>query len=289
MTWEAVRDALMQYEQVLCIVNTRKDCRDLHQLMPEGSIHLSALMCAEERSHCISSIKEKLHHGEPLRVISTQLVEAGVDIDFPVVYRALAGFDSIAQAAGRCNRENKLASQGRKGHVVIFVPPRQAPPGLLRKGEDACKEILRLHEECSLTSQIYKSYFASFYAKLNDVDKPEFYDHLVLNAGDFKFQFRTLAQHFQLIDDQCYQSIVVHYHDSRSLCAMLASSCPGRWLQRKLQRYMVNVPNYWLRHFVDHDMVTSVGGYFVQKSANLYKEGVGIQLDDSTLTEQMII
>ncbi|WP_436395524.1 hypothetical protein ACSDBR_00190 [Acidithiobacillus ferriphilus] len=80
-------------------------------------------------SQVIADIKRRLQAGIPTRVVSTQLVEAGVDVDFPVVYRALAGLDSIAQAAGRCNREGRLAG---KGKVVVFVPPKPAPPGLLR-------------------------------------------------------------------------------------------------------------------------------------------------------------
>ncbi|MBI4743808.1 MAG: CRISPR-associated endonuclease Cas3'', partial [Actinobacteria bacterium] len=101
MEWPDVAEKLARYEQVLCVVNTRQDCRNLHALMPDGTIHLSANMCGEERSEIISSVKRKLKNGEPVRVISTQLIEAGVDIDFPVVYCALAGMDSIAQAAGR--------------------------------------------------------------------------------------------------------------------------------------------------------------------------------------------
>ncbi len=100
-TWEEIAAELRELQQVLCIVNTRRDCRELHALLPEGTIHLSALMCGEHRSQVITSIKQRLAAGEPTRVVSTQLVEAGVDVDFPVVYRALAGLDSIAQAGGR--------------------------------------------------------------------------------------------------------------------------------------------------------------------------------------------
>jgi CRISPR-associated endonuclease/helicase Cas3 len=103
-SWEEIAEELKQYEQVLCIVSDRRSCRELYGLMPEGTFHLSALMCGQHRSEIIKSIKQKLKNKEPVRVISTQLVEAGVDLDFPVVYRALAGLDSIAQAAGRCNR-----------------------------------------------------------------------------------------------------------------------------------------------------------------------------------------
>ena len=87
-TWEEIADELKEYDQVLCIVSDRKSCRELHKLMPKGTYHLSALMCGQHRSEVIERIKEGLKNKESVRVISTQLVEAGVDFDFPVVYRA---------------------------------------------------------------------------------------------------------------------------------------------------------------------------------------------------------
>ncbi|MGH8498932.1 MAG: CRISPR-associated helicase Cas3', partial [Methylococcales bacterium] len=126
-SWEEIRDRLVEHESVLCVVNTRKDAQVLFELMPKGCFHLSAMMCAEHRSKVIATIRTRLGKREPTRVISTQLIEAGVDLDFPVVYRALAGLDSIVQAAGRCNREGKLQS----GRVVVFVPPSKTPPGFL--------------------------------------------------------------------------------------------------------------------------------------------------------------
>ncbi|HAB53892.1 MAG TPA: CRISPR-associated helicase/endonuclease Cas3, partial [Ignavibacteriales bacterium] len=196
--WEEIAEELKTFDQVLCVVNTKNDCRQLHSLMPEGTVHLSAFMCGEERSEIISEIKTKLKNREPIKVISTQLVEAGVDIDFPVVYRALAGLDSIAQAAGRCNRENNLFPN--IGNVVVFNPPKQAPPGLLRKGEDACKAIIRNQSYQELTPRLYTDYFKYLYTNLNTFDEPEFYNHLVKDASDFTFQFRTFAQKFNLID-----------------------------------------------------------------------------------------
>lgn len=127
-TWEDLALEFAPYPSVLCIVNRRDDCRTLYELMPgkgEDTFHLSALMCGEHRSKAINQIKQRLKDKIPTRVISTQLVEAGVDLDFPVVYRALAGLDSIAQAAGRCNREGLLD----KGRVVVFAPPSKIPAG----------------------------------------------------------------------------------------------------------------------------------------------------------------
>jgi CRISPR-associated endonuclease/helicase Cas3 len=138
VSWESLAAELQAHDRVLCVVNRRRDVRDLFKLMPEGTLHLSALMCGAHRSEAIRRIKQRLKAGEPVRVVSTQLVEAGVDLDFPVVYRALAGLDSIAQAAGRCNREGLL----EQGRVVVFVPPQAAPPGHLRKAEDASRSVL---------------------------------------------------------------------------------------------------------------------------------------------------
>ena len=135
LTWEELADDLARLPSVLCIVNRRDDCRLLWSLMPKGTFHLSALMCGAHRSNRIAEIKARLKAGLPTRVVSTQLVEAGVDLDFPVVYRAMAGLDSIAQAAGRCNREGLLA----KGVLTVFIPA-QSPAGWCPAagGRDRC-------------------------------------------------------------------------------------------------------------------------------------------------------
>ena len=286
--WSDIAEELSKYPQVLCIVNRRNDCRQLHSLMPKGTIHLSAFMCGEERSEIISGIKQKLRSGEPISVISTQLVEAGVDIDFPVVYRALAGLDSIAQAAGRCNRENKLAAEGKLGKVVVFNPPKAAPPGLLRKGEDACKTILRTNTVSELTPELFTKYFQQFYPNLNGFDKPHFYEQLVKEAGEFKFQFRTLANDFKLIDDS-QRSIVVLYenkktgNNSEKLINELRFKGPSRQLGRKLQRFIVNVPVNCFNRFSQLDYIEEIHGYWVQKDTVIYKPGLGVLCNESDL------
>ncbi len=283
--WPNIAKELIKYEQVLCVVNTRNDCRQLHSLMPEGTIHLSAFMCGEERSEIISDIKQKLRNGYPIRVISTQLVEAGVDIDFPVVYRALAGFDSIAQAAGRCNRENKLGLEGKLGKVVVFNPPKPAPVGLLRKGEDACKSIIRNQSNIELTPSLYTDYFRYFYSNINSFDAPLFYERLVKEATDFKFQFRTLAKDFNLIDVQ--QSIIVLYENkktgntSEKLINELRFKGPSKQLSRKLQRFIVNIPLQMLNRIQRYNYIDEVNGYYVQIDPVLYKPGLGLLGNES--------
>jgi len=238
-TWEVIASRLTAHRQVLCIVNTRKDCYELFKLMPEGTIHLSALMCGQHRAAVIRSIKERLSKGDPVRVISTQLVEAGVDIDFPVVFRALSGLDSIVQAAGRCNREGKLKVE--LGEVIVFVPPRPSPIGLLRKGEDRTREIHSLPDFDPQDPQWFTRYFDTFYDSVNDTGE-NFLKLLVSpDTADLKFAFRTAGEMFRLIDEQDRQPVLVQYGRGKKLINELRREGPHRNLLRKLQRYTVNL------------------------------------------------
>ena len=283
--WQQVADKLCEFEQVLCIVQTRKDCRELHQLMPKGTIHLSALMCAEERSDVIAEIKEKLRNGEPIRVISTQLVECGVDIDFPVVFRALAGMDSVAQSAGRCNREGKL----KCGSVFLFRPPKDNPAGLLRKGADVTKELLELHNyQLVLTPEIYKDYFTKYYKKLNDFDKCDFEGTMLCGRHEAKFQFRTLSDNYHLIDNSFQGTVYVHYcspktgKDNLNLLNRLKSGDVDKHLFRKLGRYSVNLPKKEIEELVNAGRVEQpLEGVFMQSldDEKLYQTGLGFIAD----------
>lgn len=280
-SWDEIAEKLQQHSQVLCIVNKRDDCRALHSLMPEGTIHLSGYMCGEERSEVIREIKKKLNDKEPIRVISTQLVEAGVDIDFPVVYRALTGLDSIAQAAGRCNRENKLKDGG---NVYVFTPPTLSPQGFLRKCEDAGKAILRNFSGTEFKPSLYSEYFKYLYSNLNSFDKVDFYFHLVGSATKFEFQFKTFAEKFNLIDDKQQISIIVQYKDSYKLIEQLRFTGASKELLRKLQRYIVNVPLYKFNKIRESNYIEEINGYWVQSNDNLYRPGLGLIIDETNLT-----
>ncbi len=284
LTWEQLRDQLCQHEQVLAIVNSRKDCRDLHALMPEGTVHLSALMCPADRSRVLAHVKHALRTKEPIRVVSTQLIEAGVDIDFPVVYRALAGLDSIAQAAGRCNREGKPD----RGLLVVFCPPRRAPAGLLRKGEDVMGELMRTHPTLELTPSMFEHYFRTFYRRINTFDKAQFDVHLVGESSQFTFAFREFAERFSLIEDGAQESVIVRYRDpdfpeqsSEHLLERLADGYVDRQLLRQLQRYSVTLYRKEVEYAAQRGYITQCNGYWVQEVEHFYAPGIGVQLDDT--------
>jgi CRISPR-associated endonuclease/helicase Cas3 len=283
-TWKEISEEISNYQQVLCVVNRRDDCRQLHSLMPKDSIHLSGYMCGEERSEKISEIKLKLRNNETIRVISTQLVEAGVDIDFPVVFRALTGIDSIVQAAGRCNRENKLSERGK---VFVFIPPKPSPTGFLRKSEDAGKAILRNNPDAEFNPSLFSEYFKYLYSNLNSFDEVDFYNHLVKDAASFDFQFRTLAEKFNMICDKKQYSIIIWYESKKSgrsneqLIDQLGYAGPSKDLLRKLQRYIVNIPVYIFNKINEAGYVENINGYWVQSDPNLYKPGLGLMVNES--------
>ncbi len=285
-SWDRLATELVEHASVLCIVNRRDDARQLHQLMPKGALHLSALMCGEHRSRVIADIKARLKRKEPVRVISTQLVEAGVDVDFPVVYRALAGLDSIAQAAGRCNREGKLNSLGR---VVIFVPPTPAPPGLLRQAAQISVSLLAGPDQNVLGRNLARQFFEHLYVRAPSLDKQGITDFLTLDARDGQIQFRTAAQKFRLIDDSAYQTILVRYGKNPELLDELTRIGPTRDLMRKLQRYAVNIPKHLFTQLERQGDVYQIQpGIYAQVGDTLYDELLGVVIDGGIAPDELV-
>jgi CRISPR-associated endonuclease/helicase Cas3 len=280
--WDSLAAELSGKDSVLAIVNRRNDARALWQRMPAGTLHLSALMCGAHRSQVIATIKARLKAGIPTSVISTQLVEAGVDVDFPVVYRALAGLDSIAQAAGRCNREGKR----ERGEVVVFIAPKPAPPGLLRKGEDACRSVLHGYSGNPLDRALFARYFEQLYYAC-DLDQHGIADLLKVDGKTLAVNFRTAAEKFKLIQDEDSALVIVRYRGSEGtdetvdqLLHTLRRDDPQRWLMRKLQRYTVNIHrNEAMKLLEQGDIEEAMPGLFVQVSDWLYDLDLGLNPD----------
>lgn len=278
ISWEVVAEELEEYTQVLCVVSDRKSCRKLYKLMPEGTFHLSALMCGQHRSEVIKSIKEKLKGNQPVRVISTQLVEAGVDLDFPVVYRALAGLDSIAQAAGRCNREGRLS----EGKVVVFVAPKQAPPGILRKAAETTINVLRGNrQQDPLDHSMFVKFFSELYWKAVSFDAKGIRSSLEPSREDLRINFRTAAKKFCIIDDSRQRTILVRYGDGDKLIDNLKYVGPNRDILRQLQRYSVNVYTDEFNLLKKRGSIEEVQPNIFALAASIeYSVDVGLMIDD---------
>ncbi len=281
--WDDIARQIQQHPCVLAVVSSRADARELHRRMPEGTVHLSALMCGEHRSRVINNVRQRLLAGEAVQVVSTQLVEAGVDVDFPVVYRALAGLDSIAQAAGRCNREGKRD----RGEITVFVPPSLAPSGTLRRAADTTLSLLSGDSGHTLTRDLFSRYFEHFYMRAPSLDKHGIVGLLKPDgSGDdqLKVQFRAAARCFRLIDDEesGYRSIFVRYEDSPTLIGLLQKKGPERWLMRKLQRYTVSLPEWQFQKLrADGDVSEVHPDIFAQTADGLYHPQLGVLVGDA--------
>jgi len=268
---------------VLCIVNRKKDARSLARLLPtEKTFHLSTNMCAEHRSNTLEKIKNRLiNYTSPFFVISTSLVEAGVDIDFPVVYRALAGLDSIAQAAGRCNREGRLPGFGR---TIIFVPKDQ--PGYVRQPAGIARELLHGKDLANLlTPANYERYFRQRFWQLGE-SALDMKDILPLSSGrGMSYYFRTAAKHFRFIEDDWQESVIVPYGNAVELIARLtAEPWNQRTLLRKLGRYSISIPRHLVGPLAARDYLRESGypGLFLL-DYSLYDDAYGFISPDESV------
>ncbi len=224
--------------QVLCVVNTRAHARALYELLtPQGdAVHLSAAMCPAHRTDVLGGVRQRLLQGQPCRVVATQLVEAGVDIDFPVVYRAMAGVDSLAQAAGRCNREGKL----KRGQVFLFTP-QDSPPLFVRQAAQAARMMLS-HNPDPLALDTVEAYFRELYWQKGDkLDSANLLRLMRDSAPRLDFPFPEVAHLFQLIPDDTIPLLIPHDDDARALIAELPYTPAPARLLRRAQRYTVGV------------------------------------------------
>jgi CRISPR-associated endonuclease/helicase Cas3 len=235
--WETLADQLAQRRQALTVVHQRRDARDLARMLmgrtePGTVFHLSALMCPAHRSNVLERVRTRLAANEPCLLVSTQLVEAGVDVDFPVVYRALGGLDSIVQAAGRCNREGRL----ERGEVVVFRAPSLPPPGTLRRALECMVSLLREFDGSIDPGDagIFERYFRMLYAASS------------LDVGNIQrergeFNFATVGRDFRLIEDDATETIIAPYGEAARRIGALRRLGPSRERLRALQPFTVSV------------------------------------------------
>jgi CRISPR-associated endonuclease/helicase Cas3 len=259
-SWPDIAAEMRMHERVLCVVNTRKQAFALwqelsHRLTEEehgGLFHLSSAMCAEHRLHELGaidtpregSIRWRLQEGLPCRVVSTQLVEAGVDLDFPVLYRAIAPLDSIVQAAGRCNRESLLPELGR---VIVFNPEDESlPQGTYATATQIAATMLSLRSENELATDhaLFAEYFTRLYQIINT-------DREGIQADRQYLNFRSVASKVRVIEEGGIP-VVVPYGGDDGPAMKIVKKIRGKNLNsrvllfgradlRSLQRYMVNV------------------------------------------------
>ena len=211
--WPTLADRIAQEQGALCVVNTRQDARDLYAELAkrkgDAAFHLSTWMCPAHRRDVITQIRERLKAKVPTYVVSTSLIEAGVDLDFPAVFRALAGLDSLAQAAGRCNREGKLA----RGQVYLFEETKPCAIGTLRKAIFAAGLLPEGLEEAPHHPAAFTAFFKEYFNGLNDRGE----DLLKKLQNPRNLRFRDVSEHFRMIPGEGEETLFVPYGDAKEV------------------------------------------------------------------------
>ena len=287
LTDDALAEQLAAHSQVLCIVNSRKAAQSIFSKLPAtGSYHLSTLMVPAQRGKLLDEIRERLKNDITCRVVSTSLIEAGVDVDFPAVYRELAGLDSILQAAGRCNREGIHSA---KESIVTIFERTDLPPRLFRPMIGATRETLAANSDLS-DPKTMTMYFQSLRG-LSDqkLDQYNVIQSFEKGIEGCDFPFKTVAETFHLIDRNTYTVYVPYDEAGAALLQQLQEGKRSRDLYRKLGRYSVSV---YEQHFqalyaagalltareipaLDEDSA-------ILQDMDLYNESLGLSLEAET-------
>lgn len=300
----AIAARLAAEPATLAIVNTRRDAADLVRALvaaaPDGepTLHLSAAMCGQHRADTIADIRRRLvarRDGErqPLRVVATQLVEAGVDIDFPVVFRALAGLDAIAQAAGRCNREGRQGTRG--GRVHVFVRPVPTALAALVRAVQATRAVLGAARPEALPPSLFTEYFKHWYKQFHLDEKQVL--TMLKPSPDFDLNLRSAAEAYRMIDDEEQVAIVVPYtspsgRDERKAQALAALEVGSaeRWQLRVLQRYVVQARRREVQAGLARgDFSEPLPGWLVLKDDQRYSARFGLLAEGAVLDAATLV
>ena len=296
LSTEELAERLAQHESFLCIVNSRNDAARLYTALQaqekasEGLIHLSRRMCSAHIQKRIEEIRRRLKAGEPVRVVSTQLVEAGVDLDFPVVYRAMAGLDSVIQAAGRCNREGRMVEPGE---VYIFsLTDGTNALGEMNWAQGALEDLLdRLAEQGTPQREEIERYYKAFYNDVTSFDNKK--DKEVSKrlwgedndrCEELRFDYETASEFFRYIEDQSTSIVVPYDKAGKAIIKKLQSNLPlTRQEYRQMNRLTISL--------YENDCLTLGSSISVSESGiayltddKLYSTETGIQIIDQTST-----
>ncbi len=269
---------LKEHNQVLCIINTRNHAKQLYERLSETGdcYHLSARMCPVHRREQLKKIRKLLKEGRQCRVVSTQLIEAGVDIDFPVVYRAMAGVDSVCQAAGRCNREGRSKS----GEVYVFKSTERYGKAtswqrrIAEIGEMICSNF-----DDPMTLSAVDAYFRKLYFYEGDdgLDKKKILELLEERYKELAFPFEDVSAEFSIIEEGTKDIIIPYDENAESLIMALRNTeFPWKYA-RKLQGYTVSIYPNEFKELERANAIDLVGDrFYVLKEKDRYSEETGL-------------
>ncbi|MFI3287040.1 MAG: CRISPR-associated helicase Cas3' [Rikenellaceae bacterium] len=278
-----IAERISSHQRVLCVVNTRKDAFEIYNRLPKDgcNIHLSRMMCSEHLAKTIAEIKKTLKESSttPIRVISTQLIEAGVDIDFPIVYRSEAGLDSILQAAGRCNREGKIE---RLAPVYVFKLEHPLPRGFITHGANSTKSLDKSSNWYS--PETMTNYFIQLYSRTSTFDKANIKDLLYTS----RLCLETASTEFKLIEDNTI-TVIVNYGKSAELIQELKEKGINYNLRKELLQYSINLREYDFKKLARTNLLEEVlSGIYFLPDREQYRDDIGLQIESHFLEEILI-
>ena len=284
-TYDEIAERLSRHDRVLCIVNTRNDAREIYERLPkEGlTIHLSRMMCPRHVAKAIQQIKQALSDNSEtvIRVVATQLIEAGVDIDFPVVYRQEAGLDSILQAAGRCNREGRLDMATT---YVFSIAKEHILHGSIKDANNARLNMTNVNDW--FAPKTMTEYFRQLYCRKETFDQKDIKTLLYKPA---EICFEEASKVFRLIDE-VGKTVVVNMGDSMELIERIKTDGITYSLMRQLSQYCVNIYDRDFQKLKSYGAVEEViEGINVVNDRAQYDENIGLRLDNHWMNEILTI
>ncbi len=266
---EVSQDIIAQNESVLVISNTKNKALEFYQHLSSNSsiktVHISTNMCPCHRLEVINDIKDTLRRGEKIIVCSTQLIEAGVDLDFPIVYREIAPLESIIQSAGRCNRNQNLRGLG---NVYIFQLQERGMPN---KEYQSFAQFAQLCYKNNLDRLNNADFYAEYYKKILSL----FVERINVTEDRIKLNYESVAQKYRIIDNETQALFVYNYNDeSRELYDLILNKEHlSRNDYQRIGKYCVNVYDNFVRENLCRISVKNMiniwmGSYDINKGLN---------------------
>lgn len=308
---EQITDHLLEHDQALCIVGTKKGARLIYESLIEnaraqgkletnndatdcGYFHLSALMTPQHRSETLAKIHERLDHKKSCIVVSTQLIEAGVDVDFPVVFRELAGVDSLVQAAGRCNREGG-SETGQVRVFELLVDGDILPTSSwLDKMKTISRDLIRDNEN-AIDDSLVEPFFVRRY-RTKDTDEKDIFAQLSsteLVTGLFRsMPFEQVAHDYHIIEDAGVPLFIPYGQEATALLRELTGSNDHASLSMKLQRFSVSVSFQHMMELEHAEAIKEIGPFKVlreERVSSLYRDDVGLLRPEEETYENLFI
>jgi CRISPR-associated endonuclease/helicase Cas3 len=275
---EEIAAKIAASDQVLCVVNTRKRAQTIADMLGEGEdiFHLSTTMYPAHRSRVLDEIRRRLKEGECCKAVSTSMIEAGVDVDFPVVYREKAGLDSVIQAAGRCNREGE--NETESSMVYIFTAGEDVPT-YINQNIAAYEHAVRNHDDVGSLDAI-RTYFEQlrYIIGSDGLDKNSAIQQFNEGARSFLFPFKDVAKHFRLIDDNTRAVIISVEEEAKNLAAKLRGGERSRELFQAVQKYSVSLYENDLKKLDELGAVERIDEEILVLHSQYYDKRYGVTL-----------